>query len=94
MAFHYGWYAGIPFVALGTILAIAQDGPAIKRQMNWAVDRAVRLPHLLALYFHLTNICLSSSRSKRSTTVESPKKDPNKFAGIGAWIFFRRLYFI
>lgn len=31
----------VPFVGVGAIIAIALDGPAIKRQMNWAVDDPV-----------------------------------------------------
>ncbi|KAL8280780.1 hypothetical protein RQP46_006784 [Phenoliferia psychrophenolica] len=38
-------YACIPFVAIALIGSIALDGPAIKKQMSWAVDRPVEHMH-------------------------------------------------
>ncbi|KAL8283564.1 hypothetical protein RQP46_005667 [Phenoliferia psychrophenolica] len=44
-AFHFGWYASIPFLVVGLVIAIALDGPAIKNAMTWAVDNPVEVIH-------------------------------------------------
>ncbi|KAL8279865.1 hypothetical protein RQP46_007715 [Phenoliferia psychrophenolica] len=44
-AFHYGWYACIPFVAIALLMCVGLDGDAIKKQMNWAVDNPVEEIH-------------------------------------------------
>ncbi|KAL8287426.1 hypothetical protein RQP46_003284 [Phenoliferia psychrophenolica] len=45
MAFHYGWYAVIPFVAIAILMCIGLDSAAIKSQMNWVVDNPVEEIH-------------------------------------------------
>lgn len=49
-SFHFGWYASIPFIAAGALLAVGLDGSAIKRQMSWVVDNPVRLSRHFTQY--------------------------------------------
>jgi hypothetical protein len=40
-SFHYGWDTALPFVAVALAIVFALDGPKIKTQMTWLIERPV-----------------------------------------------------
>ena len=42
-SFHYGWDTALPFVAIALLIVFALDGPKIKSQMTWLIERPVSL---------------------------------------------------
>jgi hypothetical protein len=43
-SFHHGWDTALPFVAIALLIVLALDGPKIKTQMTWLIERPVSYP--------------------------------------------------
>ena len=44
-SFHYGWYTAIAFVIIALLCVCTLDGPKMKKQMTWLVERPVAVIH-------------------------------------------------